>query len=218
MELTIVRHGEPQRGLEGTDRADPWLSDRGHEQAVRVARHLQEEAPYQALYCSPLLRARQTADHIGEALGLAPMVDEGLSEFDRHAPEYLHFEDLKAADDPRYHAFLRGDLSAWGTDAATFRAEVLEAMDRIVERHRGQRVVVVSHGGVTNVFLGTIIGLDRLSFHAPEYTGISRVIAGGPGKRGLVSINETAHLRGLPAAAHTVGTASPHGDKAPTRA
>jgi broad specificity phosphatase PhoE len=187
VELTLVRHGEPVR----TEPNDPGLSEEGIDQARRAAEFLRPEE-YHALYVSPLTRARQTAEPIAAVVGLEPIVEEGLAEFDRNVP-YAHFEDLVIARDPRLEAFFRGDLSGWGADAEEFKATVVRTMDAIVSRHKGERVIVVSHGGVANVFFGAILGLDKLSFHAPAYGSISRARA-GRGKYTLISLNEAGHL------------------------
>jgi probable phosphoglycerate mutase len=187
MELTLVRHGEPSRDQP----FDPGLSPAGVEQARRAADFLARE-DYDALYVSPLLRARETAEPIAAALDLQPVVEDGLAEFDRKVG-YTHFEDLVAARDPRVEAFFRGDLSAWDTDAQAFTSVVTRTIDEIVGRHGGQRVALVSHGGVANVFFGRVLGLEQLSFHAPAYGSVSRARAGA-GKYTLVSLNETGHL------------------------
>lgn len=186
MDLTLVRHGEPVRGVPD----DPPLSERGMAHARQAAAFLAAER-YDALYVSPLRRARETAEVIAKELGLDPVVDDRLAEFDRDGP-YEHFEDLVATRDPRVEALLRGDLSAWGADVDQFRAQVRVAFDEIISRHRGQHVVVVSHGGVANVFFGSVLGIDKLTFHAPAYCSVSRARAGVV--RTLVSLNECGHL------------------------
>ena len=187
MDLTWVRHGEPLRGVPD----DPGLSPVGADQARRAAEFVSAES-YDALYVSPMRRALQTADPIAAALGLDPVVEDGLAEFDRGMP-YTHFEDLVDARDPRVEAFVRGDLSGWGVDAEAFRSTVGATVDAIVRRHDGSRVLLVSHGGVANVFFGRVLGLSRLSFHAPAYGSVSRARADAE-RYTLVSINETGHL------------------------
>lgn len=147
------------------------------------------------LYTSPLRRASQTAEAVGAALGLTPVVREDLAEFDRDAAEYLDFAKLAAERDPRYAAFTAGDLSPWGTDLASFRTRVVGELDRIIAAHRGQNIAVVSHGGVANCYLGVILGADRLSIHKPAHTGFTRIKANSAGLREMVSVNETPHLR-----------------------
>ncbi|MGV9868200.1 histidine phosphatase family protein [Rhodococcus koreensis] len=195
MELVLVRHAEPDRKAEGPARANPGLSDRGRAQAARVADYLATE-DFDAIYTSPLTRAIETAAVIGRAVDLTPVVRPDLAEFDRDAAEYLHFEDLRVNNDPRYEAFLRDDLTAWGTDVPSFRKRVTAEFDRIIEAHPGEQVLVVSHGGVANAFVGGLIGASRLTIHEPGYTGFARIRAGRT-RRTLVSLNETPHLRGV---------------------
>jgi probable phosphoglycerate mutase len=194
VEFVLIRHGEPDR--QAAERHDPGLSDLGALQAQRLGQYLRAEN-ISALYTSPLTRAAQTADILGSALGLQPRVRDGLAEFDRDAPEYLNFEDLAADTDPRYLAFLRGDLSPWGTDLESFRARVTAEIERIIGAHRGERVAVVCHGGVINCYLSALVGADRMGIHNPAATGFARVKANSVGRRELGSMNETPHLRGI---------------------
>jgi broad specificity phosphatase PhoE len=82
--IWLARHGETDANAEGRVQGtiDPPLNDRGREQARELAR---EAAPLgvRALYTSQLRRARETADIIGEELGLEPRVDARFAESDR---------------------------------------------------------------------------------------------------------------------------------------
>ena len=64
----------------------------------------------------------------------------------------------------------------------------------MIARFSGQRVVVVTHGGVINVFLAHVLGIDQLLWFHPEYTSVSRVHAARTGERSVATVNETAHL------------------------
>ncbi|MCU1390852.1 MAG: hypothetical protein JWL72_4190, partial [Ilumatobacteraceae bacterium] len=78
-----------------------------------------------------------------------------------------------------------------------FCGRVIAAVDAIVDQHRGQRVAVVCHGGVINAYLARVLGIaDSVGFFYPNYTSIHRVMAAGSGQRQIVTVNETAHLRG----------------------
>jgi probable phosphoglycerate mutase len=68
------------------------------------------------------------------------------------------------------------------------------AVEELVERFAGQRVVVVTHGGVLNVYLAHVVGTTRLLWFHPEYTSINRVVAARTGQRSIGTLNETAHL------------------------
>jgi len=70
------------------------------------------------------------------------------------------------------------------------------ALDRVIAAHPGERVAVVCHGGVINVYLGALLGIDRHLWFDPGYTSISRVRASRTGERSIGSVNELAHLVG----------------------
>lgn len=186
--VVLARHGQAEVGA-----ADPGLTARGQDEAHALAKALVGEA-FDAVYCSPLQRAIETAAPLCAQLGLEPRTREGLAEFDRRAQEYVLLSRLKAQGDPRYEACLAGDISAWGMDLATFRAEACQVLAEIIDRHAGRRVFVVTHGGVLNVLLGSVLGLDRMWFFHPENAGISRVLADADGGVRLGSLNETRHL------------------------
>ena len=64
----------------------------------------------------------------------------------------------------------------------------------VVDRFTGQRVVVVAHGGVLNVYLADLLGIGTALWFHPAYTSVSRVLAARGGTRSVASLNETAHL------------------------
>lgn len=82
-EVLLVRHGETDYNADDRfqGQIDVPLNDRGREQSRALARALAGEG-LRALYCSPSLRARETAEIVGAELGLQPMPDERLMEAD----------------------------------------------------------------------------------------------------------------------------------------
>lgn len=197
MELLLIRHALPVRRELEVGTADPELSEAGHAQARHLAEYLAAEAPLDALYASPLNRARQTAAPVAERFGLDVVVDDGVAEWDRHSNEYVPIEELKAADDPRWQALLRGEWTSHDESPEQFAARVVDAIETIVARHRSERAAVVCHGGVINTYLAHVLGLaGQHSFFYPNYTSIHRVAAATTGERSIVTINETGHLRG----------------------
>jgi len=185
VKLLLVRHAEPD--TEHGPRPDPPLSSRGLGQASALARWLAGEE-VAAVYTSPLLRARQTAGFLSpDAVPL-----DGLAEIGGPG-EYVAVETLRRDRDPRYAALISGDLALYGTDAGTFRAAVVEAIDGIVDRHPGETVAVVSHAGVINAYLGAHLGIEkRLIWSALDYASVTRVIANREGVRTISALNEKA--------------------------
>ena len=197
MELLLIRHALPVRRELEIGAADPELSEDGHAQARHLAEYLAAEAPLDALYASPLNRARQTAVPIAERFGLEIVLEDAVAEWDRHSNEYVPIEELKAAGDPRWQALLRGEWTAHDESPEQFTERVVAAVERMIADHRGERIAVVCHGGVINTYLGHVLGLGaQQSFFYPNYTSIHRVAAASSGERSVVTVNETAHLRG----------------------
>jgi len=196
VELLLVRHALPVRRELDVGAADPDLSENGHAQARHLAEYLAEEAPLDALYASPLRRARQTAAPIAERFGLDIVLDDDVAEWDRHSNEYVPIEELKAADDPRWQAMVRGEWTSHDETPEQFAGRTVGAIERMIAAHRGQRIAVVCHGGVINSYIAHVLGLTEHSFFYPNYTSIHRIAAATSGERSLVTVNETAHLRG----------------------
>lgn len=190
-----MRHAEPARIEQSEGPADPPLTDVGRAKAHCTARWL-SRTPIGHVVTSPLRRARETAQPLAELLGLEPETVAGVGEFDARDTSYIPFEELRANRDERWQAMVEGrwhEVPSW-TDPATFARQVVDAMEDIISRFPAQRVAVFSHGGVLNVYLASVLGLDRWGFFYPEYASISRVAASRNGERSVVSINETAHL------------------------
>ncbi len=198
MELVLVRHALPGRVdvAPGGGAADPGLVAMGAEQARRVVKALDGE-PVTAIYTSPATRARQTAEPLAAALGLVAVVEPGIAEFDTADPSYVPVEELRADGDPRWHALRRGDLYSVGVDPVAFRAHVVEAVEAIAGRHPGGRAVLFTHAGACNAYLGHVLGQARAIWYAPSYCSLNRVGAARDGRRGVVSLNETGHVRDL---------------------
>lgn len=191
MDLLFIRHALPVRIEGGDGPADPELSDPGRRQADALAAWLADEA-IDVVVASPLRRAQETAAPLARRLDLDVATVDGLAEFDRHAPWYIPIEELKAADDPRWHAMVAGD---WDLDPDQFQRSVVEAVDGIIADNPGRTVAAVCHGGTINAYLSAVLGLDQLMFFVPDYTSVSRIRASRRGPRSLVTLNETAHLR-----------------------
>ena len=133
--LLLVRHGETDWNAEGRvqGHTDRPLNDFGRRQAKELADRLAGEGA-DAIYTSDLVRAKETAEIVGERLGLTVVVDPGLREKDWGTWEGL-------TGDERIHVEFEGE------SVEDHRDRVMAAVRRIVARHPDQRVVVVTHGG-----------------------------------------------------------------------
>ncbi|MBI4884089.1 MAG: histidine phosphatase family protein [Actinobacteria bacterium] len=196
MELLLIRHGLPVRRELREGIADPELAPAGHQQARYLAEYLATEA-IDAIYSSPQQRAVQTAKPIAASRGLEIKIVDDVAEWDRNSSEYVPIEELKAEDDPRWQAILRGEWNMDDASPAEFRGRVVNAIETLIAAHQGHRIAVSCHGGVINAYLAHVLGLPVThGFFYPGYTSIHRVMAATTGRRSILSINEIAHLRG----------------------
>ena len=189
MELILVRHALPVRIDGGDGPADPSLSEDGRRQAQALASWLADE-PIDAIWSSPMRRARETAAPLEEATGLLAEIDVDLREFDADEVHYIPMEEL-TTDDPRWRELI---ARLGSPEQFAFRDVAAAAVERIVAANPGRTVVVVCHGGVVNAYLSSILHIDRPLFFEPTYTSISRVRASSSGVRSLVSVNEIPHM------------------------
>ena len=127
--------------------------------------------------------------------GVEPEVVDGVAEYAATAGHYIPIEELRATKDERWYATIEGRWTdVGGVDPEAFQRRVVPAIEDVITRFAGQRVVVVTHGGVINVFLAHVLGIDQLLWFHPEYTSVSRVHAARTGERSVATVNETAHL------------------------
>ena len=134
--LLLARHGETDWNAEGRlqGHTDRPLSDYGRRQARELAGELEDEE-LEAIYSSDLARARETAEIVGERLGLPVVLDPDLREKD-----WGTWEGLSAVE--------RDRVEFAGESTAAHQERILRALRRISELHPGTgRVLVVTHGG-----------------------------------------------------------------------
>jgi probable phosphoglycerate mutase len=122
---------------------------------------------------------------------------DGVAEWDRNSNEYIPIEELKAAGDPRYFELMKGEWTSAEETSDEFSSRVVLALDALIDAHAGERIAVSCHGGTINAYLSYVLGLPvGPGFFYPNYTSIHRVAASRSGVKSVLTMNETAHLRG----------------------
>jgi broad specificity phosphatase PhoE len=201
MHLFLIRHGETdwniERRIQG--HTDTPLNARGFEQAEKLAVRLAAEEKMDALYASPLARARTTAQVIGRKIGIAAIYDDRLKEKHLGEMEGMSFTEIEAAQpevarmwrDSQEQFLLPGE-----EQPANLQERVRGFLDEMMPRHNGSRVAVISHGGTITMLLSTLMELDinRRSPFWFDNASISYVDLSGPRAR-LRLLNDTCHLR-----------------------
>src|SRR5688572_10787792 len=163
MRLILVRHGESvgnfENRLQGQE--DYELTDLGRQQARLTADRLHDEG-VTALYASPLLRAAVTADTIGERLGMKPSLLPELAEYSFGALSGMTYREVREhfAATPETASLPANEREYPGEEGRNnFFVRVTEAVWKIVDRHPGETVAIVSHGGPIALFCQAVLGL-----------------------------------------------------------
>lgn len=161
--LFLIRHGEVEEKYHRIfgGRIDMDLSPAGLEQARAMADHLRA-VHLDAIYVSSMQRAKRTAAAISANNGHVPIMTDELREVDFGVWTGLRWEEVKA----RYgvSAFDWLDHLERGTVAEaesleSFAGRVRQILGRALEKHAGQRVAMVCHGGVVRMLLAQLLEL-----------------------------------------------------------
>jgi 2,3-bisphosphoglycerate-dependent phosphoglycerate mutase len=233
MELFIIRHAQSANNAladESQRVVDPPLTELGLRQADLVARYLANGFDHETkaiegqpvdtplngmrisrLYCSAMLRALQTAQAIGSALGLQPRVwvdiheeggmwlDHGQSEGIRGYPGLTvseineRFPDCVLPEEVTAHGWWRHAREEWNP--------FLERAARVAASLKQQaasdeRIALVSHGGFSAYLLRALVGapIDANVFFHHDNTGITRVRFRKDGRVSIRYQNRVTHL------------------------
>lgn len=151
----LVRHGETAANAEGRVQGtlDPPLNDRGRGQARALADRV-AALGLRALYCSQLRRALETAEIVGELIGLEPVVDERLAESNRGAWEGRQLVEIRRDDPEAYDAWYRGGAEfrfPGGESLGEHVARVDAALEDVLAGPLP--ALVVCHGGTVRAAL-----------------------------------------------------------------
>lgn len=163
--LLLLRHGQIKANRQGRwhGSTDSPLTWRGRREARRTARHIQtSDPPVAAIYTSPLGRCQDTAGIVGRQLGLSATVHPDLREYAIGDWEDMRFKDLAARYRFVEQATSDHDFAPPGGETLREVAErIVAAVKDIHERHdETERVLVVSHGAVMAVALGSLLDQD----------------------------------------------------------
>jgi ribonuclease H / adenosylcobalamin/alpha-ribazole phosphatase len=147
--MMLLRHGQTELSVDRrySGRGNPALTELGRSQAEAAARYLGERGGIDAVVCSPLGRAQETAAAAAKELGLGVVTDDDLIETDFGAWEGLTFSEA-AQQDPELHGRWLRDTGVTPPGGESFDAvaeRVRRARNRIVEEYAGSTVLVVSH-------------------------------------------------------------------------
>ena len=162
--IVLVRHGETRWNVEQRiqGQGDSPLTEAGIEQARAIGRRLAREH-FDRLVASDLGRAMQTASEIGALTRHAVVADARFRERHFGAGEGMTYREI----DERFPgAFSRvrevdPDFAIPGGESRRrFHERVVAGLEALAEEHRGEALVVVTHGGVLGTLYRHVHGID----------------------------------------------------------
>ena len=193
--ILLVRHGQTATTGKLLPGRAPGLhlADTGREQARRAAERIAELDKVDAIYASPLERARETAAPIAKARGLRTKVERGLLECD--FGDWTGAELAKLMKLPEWSTVQRAPSTFHFPGGESFSAmqhRIVTTLDRLRAAHAGGVVVCVSHADPIKAAVAHALGthLDLFQRIVISTCAIS-AIAYAPGGPAVLAVNST---------------------------
>lgn len=198
--LMLVRHGATAFSIEKrfSGVGDPPLIEQGRLQAKAVAARLASRGGVDLVVTSPMSRCRETASIIASLAGLPVEQDDDLREIDFGAWEGLTLETVEERW-PR-------ELSLWLADPTisppegesydSLRYRISRAQQRLVNRHRGMTVCVVTHSRPIASFVASALSAPLVSLYRLQVDNgsLTQLDYYEDGPQVLRTFNDTSHL------------------------
>ena len=207
--LYLVRHGATPLSAEDrfSGAANVFLSDEGRAQAEQLSKRLADDKIH-AFYASPLDRTIETANIIARPHGLTPIAKDGLREISHGHWEGLSRQEVKEQ--------FRDEYDAWESDPFTFApkegesgiavlARALPVIREVVENHKDETILVVSHKATLRLIISSLLGFDARGFRdrldqAPACLNI--LDFKDPSRARLMLFNDISHYADHPNLSH----------------
>lgn len=162
--LIVLRHGETawNKDTRIQGHTDIDLNDTGRWQASQLGNALADD-PLAAVYASDLRRAFETAQAVAQAQGLQAVPHTGLRERCFGQLEGLTWAEIETQH-PEDAVAWRTRVPSWapsgGESLVVLRERVLGVLNTLAQRHMGEQIALVAHGGVLDVIYRAATGLE----------------------------------------------------------
>ena len=196
----LLRHGQtehtPERRYSGRNELPLSRAGRAEAEAAAVRA---KELGIEVVVASPLRRTRETAEVVAGALGLPVEFDDDLVELDFGDLEGLSAQEARARHPLAVRRFTTDVTVAapGGESIADVAVRVARARERILRRHAGRTVLVVSHVTPIKLLLAAGLGVGEEVVHRVflEAASLCTVTWSSDGRTSVRLVNDTAHLR-----------------------
>lgn len=186
--ILLIRHGSTDLMASVLCGRMPGVSlnAEGRRQAEQLGRSLQDAVELQAIYTSPLERARETAEAIARPHNLTVTVEEALVELDFGSWTGKPYSDIHREEGwSGFNQCRSMSAPPGGESMAAVQSRTWNVLNSILRDHDGQTVAVVSHGDVIRMLLLYVLGMPidhlfRLEIAPCSVSSFSAGIGLGP--------------------------------------
>ena len=193
--IIFLRHGQAQnntsRVLSGRAKGVP-LTPKGVTQANDIGKYL-KSLDISHIYASPVERAHNTAQIVGDHIGIPTTIDERLYELEMGKFSGMAYDDIFAKHGNVFLKFYRGDPSIAENGVETFsqvKKRVLSMVDHVIKEHTGKNVLLVTHMDPIKAMISNILNLNAKSLFELIIANASlTIIREEQGKFSLSAIN-----------------------------
>ncbi|NLI12682.1 alpha-ribazole phosphatase [Pelotomaculum propionicicum] len=202
--IYLVRHGETEWNttMRYQGHTDIPLSDKGRLQAKLLAGRLAGQK-FAGFFASDLKRAHETAQIISSLHGMEINTLPDLRELNFGLWEGLSVKEINKAFPEESKRFWEKPLFVripGGETLHEMANRAVAAVKKIVERHSGDNIVIVTHGGVIRSLVGTVLGMDLNKHWRLRLDNACLNIIDFPDwENGILMLfNDCSHLSGAP--------------------
>ncbi|KAI3837917.1 hypothetical protein MKX03_019432 [Papaver bracteatum] len=165
-EIVLVRYGETTWNNAGRIQGslEYELNEAGWKQADAIATRLGKELKPAAIYSSDLKRAKNTAEMISKACHIPEVIEvPDLKERHVGSLQGYYWSEIQEKEPEAYLAFFSSEkdleIPVRGGERFNLLCErSVSALEEIASKHRGERVIVVTHGGVLRAIYMAVTG------------------------------------------------------------
>jgi alpha-ribazole phosphatase len=179
--LWLIRHGQPEAEVQGRcyGSLDVGLSPEGRRQMECVAARL-GNAPLRAVYSSPRRRAAESAHLIAAGHSLQTTTLDALSEINFGSFEGLSYEEIERRYPVLYGQWMESPTEIEfpnGESFSTMRCRVRDSVQRLRQRHSGESIAIVAHGGVNRILLADALEMPKARIFriGQRYAAVNRI-------------------------------------------
>ena len=199
--IILVRHGECEGNIKRMfrGRADFPLNERGLIQAQDLAREL-KNFPVKYIYSSPLYRARQTAEAIGQQYGVKVKIEESFNNIELGSWEGRFMKEIAEQYPEEWKLWMNNPEKLKVKDMETLydvQKRAKACLDNLVSKYDGEILAVVTHRAVLKPLIAACLNIASPYFWKIHLDTASYSLLSHKEDRGycLIQSNQNKHLK-----------------------